>query len=243
MACRANSGYARNCAFTIGGVQNIFLANKSDIDSFTFGGDGTITDVNWKQTAITGVTAASPAVVTAAGHGLADNDRIYIRITAGAYAGLAGEWYVDNVTANTFELVGSDTSGSGVYSATSVIESAFFEIEIDQQVASAASNLTKSNGNNFYSPTVVFPLAHVDQATYNLVDALVLGKYVALVRTNDSNTKAYGIVTGLQATAADHTTGTAFGDFAGITVTLSGAEIKQGTIYDEDSAPIRVYSN
>lgn len=242
--CKLTAGYARPCEFTVGGVKNIFLANQDEIDSFTLDTDGTIIDVVWKQKAISGVTAASPAVVTSAAHDLADGDRVYIVLGTSTFAGIAGEWVVDNVTTNTFELVGSDTSASGTFSGTASIQGAFFEMEIDQQVASAAAPLTVSNGNRFFTQSVVFPLAHVDQATYNLVRELCLAKVVALVRTNDNgNTKAYGRLNGLQASAAEHTTGTAFGDFAGITVTLSGAETVQGTIYDETAAPIRVFTN
>lgn len=60
---------------------------------------------------ITAATNASPIVVTSAGHGLANGDQIYVNAVEGNRAA-NGLFEVANVTADTFELVGSTGSGS-----------------------------------------------------------------------------------------------------------------------------------
>lgn len=54
--------------------------------------------------AITGATNATPIVVTAASHGLSDDDRVTIRGVLGN-TNANGRFQVDNVAANTFELL------------------------------------------------------------------------------------------------------------------------------------------
>ncbi|TXT38965.1 MAG: Cadherin domain-containing protein, partial [Planctomycetota bacterium] len=63
---------------------------------------------------ITDATNAGPIVVTSAGHGLADGDRITIYGVQGN-TNANGVFTVQNATANTFELTGS--FGSGIYSS------------------------------------------------------------------------------------------------------------------------------
>lgn len=66
--------------------------------------------------AITGSTQATPVVVTATGHGFSNGDRINIAdcdVTA-----LNGFWTIQNVAANTFELVGSTNPGASATTGT-----------------------------------------------------------------------------------------------------------------------------
>ena len=64
--------------------------------------------------AITGATNASPVVVTQTAHGFANGD--VVRVTAvGGNTAANGVWKIANVTANTYELVGS--AGSAAYTS------------------------------------------------------------------------------------------------------------------------------
>ncbi|MBX9601256.1 MAG: hypothetical protein K2X35_09635 [Bryobacteraceae bacterium] len=64
--------------------------------------------------AITGATNASPIVITQAAHGFDAGD--VVRVTAvGGNTAANGVWKIANVTANTYELMGS--AGSGAYTA------------------------------------------------------------------------------------------------------------------------------
>jgi hypothetical protein len=65
--------------------------------------------------AITAITKANPAVVTSTTHGLADGDVVTITGVVGMTE-LNGKTFIVNVlTANTFELFDTDSSGYGTY--------------------------------------------------------------------------------------------------------------------------------
>jgi hypothetical protein len=64
--------------------------------------------------AITGATNATPIVITANAHGLANGDEVYISGVGGNTAA-NGTWIVANQTTNTFELTGS--VGNGAYTS------------------------------------------------------------------------------------------------------------------------------
>ena len=68
-------------------------------------------------TAITGITQANPAVVTAASHGLSNGDRVFIASVAGMTEVNNKEFTVANKTTNTFELSGIDSSAFTAYSS------------------------------------------------------------------------------------------------------------------------------
>ena len=66
---------------------------------------------------VSAATNASPAVLTATAHGLADGD--YIVLTTG-WSRLNGRTFrVDNCTTNTFELEGIDTTNTSVFASGS----------------------------------------------------------------------------------------------------------------------------
>ena len=52
MACLINAGITRDCGFSFGGLQKVYLANKADVDTVTHDVDGSISGI----TMITGAT-------------------------------------------------------------------------------------------------------------------------------------------------------------------------------------------
>jgi hypothetical protein len=68
-------------------------------------------------TAITGITQANPAVVTAASHGLSNGDRVFIASVGGMTEVNNREFTVAGATANTFELSGIDSSAFTAYTS------------------------------------------------------------------------------------------------------------------------------
>ena len=68
-------------------------------------------------TAITAITKANPAVVTASAHGLSDGDRVFIQSVAGMTEVNNLEFTVANKTTNTFELSGVDSSSYTTYTS------------------------------------------------------------------------------------------------------------------------------
>jgi hypothetical protein len=66
--------------------------------------------------AITGITKANPAVVTTATpHGYSNGDRVTMVVTSGMTELNGRAYFVDNVTTNTFELVGVDSTSYGTF--------------------------------------------------------------------------------------------------------------------------------
>lgn len=68
-------------------------------------------------TAITGITQANPAVVTAASHGLSNGDRVFIASVAGMTEVNNKEFTVAGATTNTFQLSGINSSAFTAYSS------------------------------------------------------------------------------------------------------------------------------
>lgn len=68
-------------------------------------------------TNITAITAANPAVVTAASHGLSNGDRVFIGSVAGMTELNNREFTVANKTTNTFELSGIDSTNFTAYTS------------------------------------------------------------------------------------------------------------------------------
>ena len=68
-------------------------------------------------TNITAITAANPAVVTAAGHGLSNGDRVFIGSVAGMTELNNREFTVANKTTDTFELSGIDSTNFTAYTS------------------------------------------------------------------------------------------------------------------------------
>ena len=69
------------------------------------------------EATITGITQADPGVVTAAAHGWANGDVVLITDVSGMTEVNDEYFTIANVTTNTFELSGVDTSGYTAYSS------------------------------------------------------------------------------------------------------------------------------
>lgn len=76
--------------------------------------------------AITAITKANPAVVTSTAHGLTDGDVIRITGVVGMTELNNEVFIVNQLTANTFELVDTDSTGYGTYVANGSIDEATF---------------------------------------------------------------------------------------------------------------------
>lgn len=72
-------------------------------------------DAESPSPAITAITQASPAVVTASGHGLADGDVIQITGVVGMTEVNDASFIVDITSSSQFKLVDTDSTGYGAY--------------------------------------------------------------------------------------------------------------------------------
>lgn len=245
MGCRLTKGSARDCAFTIGGITNLYATNLSSIDTWTAAVDGTLTNVTFTEVTITGVTNASPPVVTAAGHGLVEGQKIFITGTS-PMTGLIGQHTVGNVlTVDTFELEGEDSTGWGAYGVTAAVVQidGWHEVEFDINTSSINGDFVVSNGNRFFNQGVNVLIPTATNATKQLVEELALTKTVWIAKTNDGNLKVVGKTNGVQLVTAPYTSGVQFGDFSGFNLTLSGAEKSTWYIYDETVNPLQIFTN
>lgn len=75
---------------------------------------------------ITAITNANPAVVTSAGHGRADGDVIKITDVVGMTELNDGVYVLDVVDANSYRLLGVDSSDYGVYVSGGIVDVAEF---------------------------------------------------------------------------------------------------------------------
>ena len=76
---------------------------------------------------ITGITQANPAVVTSTSHGLSNGDQVYITEVVGMTEinSATVPYTVANVTTNTFELSGIDSTGYTAYSSAGVVNNIY----------------------------------------------------------------------------------------------------------------------
>lgn len=78
---------------------------------------GIVTLSALSSAAISGITQASPAVVTATGHGFTTGDTIWIDGVGGMTEINDAAYVIDVQTADTFALVGTDSTGFGAYTS------------------------------------------------------------------------------------------------------------------------------
>jgi hypothetical protein len=76
--------------------------------------------------AITGITQANPAVVTDSGHALADGDVVEIAGVVGMTEVNGGRYIVEVIDANSYSLLGVDSTGYGAYVSGGTYQEAEF---------------------------------------------------------------------------------------------------------------------
>ena len=163
MSCLINAGLLKeNCQFLIGGISNIYLANKEEVISFNDG----------------------------------NADNIYDSVTMSSTA------------------------------------SVFYKFESSKNTSSYTQVLTVNGNNKYVLQTVDMIVPRMDQDTIDLMEKLALGTFVAIVENRMGQKVVLGETNGLEATVANINSGVAEGDNAGIQVTLAGAEVGYGHIFN-----------
>lgn len=108
-----NNGVAKLQAFEFSTTQAYILEFGANYVRF-FKDNANITNA---QKTITGITQANPAVVTSVAHGFSNGMRIVIENVLGMTQVNNREFTVANVTANTFELSGINSTGFDAYTS------------------------------------------------------------------------------------------------------------------------------
>ena len=121
------------------------------------------------QTTITGISAANPAVVTAAGHGFSNGDVVGINGTCGITKSSVDivnglTFTVASVTTNTFALTGLDTSSgtSGSFSGSPTVGDGDYSLTL------TGGSMTMTNNITYLTPETIgsvnSPIGHVTGA-------------------------------------------------------------------------------
>ena len=232
--CRLNSGHARLCDFQIGGITKLFAANQEDIVGWDEDPDEIYTDVEMVGYAITGVSTAATAVVTAPGHKFVLGDPVFINGTS-PMDGLVGQHTVGAVTSTTFELADFDSSALDPYLGSVVTANrGFFEFQFEQETSSVSGDFSSSNGNRFFPQTVNIKIGPATNEMRKLMRRLSLVRTIWVAKCNDGTTKVFFVTNGGMVTQAPYTSGVAFGDFAGMDITITGAEPEPYHIFEGD---------
>lgn len=112
---------------------------------------------------ITGITAANPAVVTAATHGLQTGDVVIIRGIVGMVQLNDRAFVVDNLTANTFSLRGIDSTGFTAYtSGGTVARQTLIDVAETSQIAGFDGQATEVDTTHLRSTAKEYVLGLQD---------------------------------------------------------------------------------
>lgn len=135
------------------------------------------------------------------------------------------EIYLANFSQVTSVTVGTDKQE--VTNITMAASSSFFKIEPAANSATWSDNLgIGGNGAKYRVHQIGFSFAgSYDADMVDNVDALSLGKFLAVCRMSDGSFVMFGRLSGLEATDADAVTNSGSGDAtaeSGLTVTLTG---------------------
>lgn len=150
--------------------------------------------------AITGITNASPAVVTSVAHGLVDNDIVKIAAVVGL-TDLNGKNYVVNMlTADTFQLLGTDTTNADAYTSGGTFAKATLSATCQMTGSTHGSGSTSEiTTETNCGISKDFGAPDDGQATFNFNYAT--GAFITALESSRTNVSEIAVVTTLPASA------------------------------------------
>lgn len=170
---------------------------------------------------ITGITAASPPVVTSAAHGYANGDLIKITSVGGMAQVNNRVFVIANVTANTFELKGVDgttyttyTSGGSAYKVTTAAVGEVRgipemggtepnDIDASHLLSVAEEKLAGLPKQSNISLDLLFDLATAQHTTLIAANQDLVDRAFLFVKPNSFNLSVLAQVSGFRVTAGD----------------------------------------
>jgi len=128
-----------------------------------------------------------------------------------------------DVTAVTFDTADEYISGISGKTATGYTSGYFFELGVPFESTNFDVELitSKQNNNYMFNPKVTFKLASLDHDVIKLYESFAKSKVMIMVKLHQSRYYLLGFENGIIAETGNLTTGTAAGDFKGLTMTLS----------------------
>jgi len=119
------------------------------------------------------------------------------------------------------------TATSGVITAmTCTSGKKFFTYQLEKENATYSDDVTVSveNGTTFYVPTLTFTMKKMSASMKNNIKVLAQNRLMIIVKDNNGVYWVLGQTRGIDATDIKITSGKAFGDMSGSTITFTGKE-------------------
>jgi hypothetical protein len=126
-----------------------------------------------------------------------------------------------------FSNLQSYTASSGVITAiTKVPGSKFYTFQLEKENATYTNDSVGSleNGTTFFNSSLVFTMKKMSASMKNALKVLSQARLVVIVKDNNGVYFVMGLTRGVDALDIKMTSGKAFGDMNGATVTMSGKE-------------------
>lgn len=119
------------------------------------------------------------------------------------------------------------TASSGVITAmTCTSGKKFFTFQLEKENATYNNDVTNSveNGTSFYDSNLTFTMKKMSASMKNSIKMLAQNRLMIIVKDNNGVYWLMGRERGVDATDIKMTSGKAFGDMSGVTMTFTGKE-------------------
>ena len=118
------------------------------------------------------------------------------------------------------------SSSGGVTSITMVPSTRFYTFQLEKENATYENKMTGSieNGTTFYESTLTFTMKKLSASMKNSIKTLGQSRLVVIVKDNNGVYFVMGLTKGVDCLESVMTSGKAFGDMNGATMTMSGKE-------------------
>lgn len=146
---------------------------------------------------------------------------------------------IKNIWITEFSNISSYTETSGTITAMSQAASTKFwkyDLEKENAILDEEDINSVENGTRFWQPTLSFSMRKLSAKNRNNIKLVGQNRIAAIVLTNNGDYKAVGFTNGLDLTTAKGSSGKAFGDMNGYSVTFTGKET--APIFDVSSSVI-----
>lgn len=220
MACLITSGATNLCKYSVGGLAELYLANKEEVVSVTDANTDLVLDtINMKTRAILAGVADGATANTF--------DTTTTGLVAGDWVRINGTDYREIISVTGGPTFVVTYGGADLTVTSAELVETFYKIDFLTESGGLSQPLTLSNGQKYVTPTVVFSIAKIGATDVDtaerqeLIKNLHLGKFVVIAVAAGGQRFIAGITKGLEATAAEGGLGIAAGDLSGDNITLS----------------------
>lgn len=141
---------------------------------------------------------------------------------------------VREVYISEFSNVQSYTESSGVVTAITMVSGTkFYTYQLEKENAQYDNNGTSSleNGTKFFDSTLTFTMKKMSASMQNAIKVLMQARLVVIVKDNNDTLWVMGLTRGADCLQVATSSGKAFGDMSGSTVTITAKEPNPDSTY------------